>query len=192
MEKLIYLTTNPNKVNEANEFFSKKYGFNIEIVNPNFEILEIQASTCKEVAAFSAEYAANKLKTAVLKSDTGLYIDALGGLPGPYNHYFDKQIGIEKFLELLKNEKNRKARIEHCFAFFLFLNKAIVFSGGGTGTIAYEARGKRGRWHDKFFIPDGETRTLSELRDIDYEKEASYWGDAKDQFAKWYKENYLL
>lgn len=192
MEKLIYLTTNPNKVNEANEFFSKKYGFNIEIVNPNFEILEIQASTCKEVAAFSAEYAANKLKTAVLKSDTGLYIDALGGLPGPYNHYFDKQIGIEKFLELLKNEKNRKARIEHCFAFCKPGNKAIVFSGGGTGTIAYEARGKRGMWHDKFFIPDGETRTLSELRDIDYEKEASYWGDAKDQFAKWYKENYLL
>jgi Ham1 family protein len=192
VEKLIYLTTNPNKVNEANEFFSKKYGFNIEIVNPNFEILEIQASTCKEVAAFSAEYAANKLKTAVLKSDTGLYIDALGGLPGPYNHYFDKQIGIEKFLELLKNEKNRKARIEHCFAFCKPGNKAIVFSGGGTGTIAYEARGKRGRWHDKFFIPDGETRTLSELRDIDYEKEASYWGDAKDQFAKWYKENYLL
>lgn len=192
MEKLIYLTTNPNKVNEANEFFSKKYGFNIEIVNPNFEILEIQASTCKEVAAFSAEYAANKLKTAVLKSDTGLYIDALGGLPGPYNHYFDKQIGIEKFLELLKNEKNRKARIEHCFAFCKPGNKAIVFSGGGTGTIAYEARGKRGRWHDNFFIPDGETRTLSELRDIDYEKEASYWGDAKDQFAKWYKENYLL
>ena len=192
MEKLIYLTTNPNKVNEANEFFSKKYGFNIEIVNPNFEILEIQASTCKEVAAFSAEYAANKLKTAVLKSDTGLYIDALGGLPGPYNHYFDKQIGTEKFLELLKNEKNRKARIEHCFAFCKPGNKAIVFSGGGTGTIAYEARGKRGRWHDKFFIPDGETRTLSELRDIDYEKEASYWGDAKDQFAKWYKENYLL
>ena len=192
MEKLIYLTTNPNKVNEANEFFSKKYGFNIEIVNPNCEILEIQASTCKEVAAFSAEYAANKLKTAVLKSDTGLYIDALGGLPGPYNHYFDKQIGIEKFLELLKNEKNRKARIEHCFAFCKPGNKAIVFSGGGTGTIAYEARGKRGRWHDKFFIPDGETRTLSELRDIDYEKEASYWGDAKDQFAKWYKENYLL
>ena len=26
MEKLIYLTTNPNKVNEANEFFGKKYG----------------------------------------------------------------------------------------------------------------------------------------------------------------------
>ena len=55
MNKLIYLTTNPNKVNEANKFFGKKYGFNIEIINPNFEILEIQAETCSEVAAFSAE-----------------------------------------------------------------------------------------------------------------------------------------
>ena len=191
MEKLIYLTTNPNKVNEANEFFGKKYGFNLEIVNPNFEILEIQAETCREVAAFSAEYAANKLGKAVLKSDSGLYIEALGGLPGPYNHYFDKQIGVEKFLELFKNEKNRKARLEHCFAFCEPGKKAIVFSGGGTGTIAYEAKGTRGRWHDKFYILDGESKTLSELREIDYARETTFWGDAKDQFAKWYKENYL-
>ncbi len=192
MEKLIYLTTNPNKVNEANEFFGQKYGFNLEIVNPNFEILEIQAETCREVAAFSAEYAANKLGKAVLKSDSGLYIEALGGLPGPYNHCFDKQIGVEKFLELFKNEKNRKARLEHCFAFCEPGKKAIVFSGGGTGTIAYEAKGTRGRWHDKFYIPDGESKTLSELREIDYAREATFWGDAKDQFARWYKENYLV
>ena len=192
MEKLIYLTTNPNKVNEANEFFGKKYGFNIEIVNPDFEILEIQAETCGEVAAFSAEYGANKLGKAVLKSDSGLYIEALGGLPGPYNHYFDKQIGVEKFLELFKNERNRKARLEHCFAFCESGKKAIVFSGGGTGTIAYEARGTRGRWHDRFYIPDGETKTLSELRKIDYVREATFWGDAKDQFARWYRKNYLM
>ena len=192
MEKLIYLTTNPNKVNEANEFFGKNYGFNLEIVNPDFEILEIQAETCGEVAAFSAEYGANKLGKAVLKSDSGLYIEALGGLPGPYNHYFDKQIGVEKFLELFKNERNRKARLEHCFAFCEPGKKAIVFSGGGTGTIAYETRGTRGRWHDRFYIPDGESKTLSELREIDYAKEAIFWGDAKDQFARWYKENYLV
>ena len=190
MKKLIYLTTNPYKVAEANEFFDNKYGFNLEIVNPDFEIPEIQAETCSEVVAFSVKYAADKLGYAVLKSDTGLYLDALGGLPGPYNHYFDKQIGIEKFLELLKNEANRKARLEHCFAYCEPGKEPIVFSGGGTGTISYEAKGKMGRWHDKFYIPDGETKTLSELRDIDYEKEASYWGDAKDQFAKWYVEKY--
>ena len=191
MEKLIYLTTNPHKVEEANEFFGKKYGFNLEVMNPDFEVIEIQAKTCGEVAAFSAKYAAEKLKCPVLKSDSGLYIDALGGLPGPYNAYFDKQIGIDKFLKLLKNETNRKARIEHTFAYCEPVEESVVFTGGGTGTISKEARGTRGRWHDKFYIPDGETRTLSELRDIDHEYEASFWGTAKDDFAKWYIENKL-
>ena len=40
-------------------------------------------------------------------------------------------------------------------------------------------------------IPDGETKTLSELREENYEREATFWGDAKDQFAKWYRENVL-
>ena len=190
MKKLIYLTTNPHKVEEANEFFGKKYGFNLEIVNPDFEILETQAKTCSEVVAFSAKYAADKLGCAVLKSDSGLYLDALGGLPGPYNAYFDKQIGVDKFLELLANETNRKARLEHCFAYCEPGEEPVVFTGGGTGTIALEAKGERGRWHDKFYIPDGETMTLSELREVDYEKEASFLGDAKDQFAKWYIEKY--
>ena len=73
-------------------------------------------------------------------------------------------------MELFKYEKNRKARLERCFAFCKQGEKSIVFSGGGTGTISYEARGVRGRWHDKFYIPDGENKTLSELREINYEK----------------------
>ena len=189
MSKLIYLTTNLHKVNEANHFFNEKYGFGVEIMNPDFEIIEIQAKTCAEVAAFSAKYAADKLKKAVLKSDAGLYVDALGGLPGPYNAYFDKQIGVEKFLEMLKNEKNRRARIEHCFAYCEPGKEPVVFSGGGTGRIAMKPRGRLGRWHSFFYIPDGETKTLSELQEEDYEKEAKFWGNAIEQFAEWYKKN---
>ena len=187
-EKLVYLTTNPHKVEEANEFFKKKYGFNLEIMDPTFKVIEIQAPTCSEVAAFSAKYAADKLGCAVLKSDSGLYIDALGGLPGPYNAYFDKQIGVDLFLEMMKDIKNRTAHIEHCFAYCEPNCEPMVFSGGGNGRIAYEARGERGRWHDKFYIPDGENMTLSELRAVDYEREAGFWGHALDDFAEWYKE----
>ena len=185
-KKLIYLTTNTRKLKEANYFFKEKYGFDLEIINPDFEVLEIQAKTCAEVAAFSARYAADKLKSAVLKSDSGLYIESLGGLPGPYNAYFDKQIGVEKFLDLFKNETNRKARLEHCFAYCEPGEEPIVFTGGSTGKIAFEQKGKLGRWHDKFYIPDGEERTLSELREEDYEYESKFWGTAKDDFAKWY------
>ena len=192
MEKLLYLTTNELKAREANYFFKHKYGFELEIVNPDFEILEIQAKTCREVVAFSVKYAADKLGYSCLKSDSGLYIDELGGLPGPYNAYFAKQIGVEKFLYLFKDVKNRKARLEHCFAFCEPGKEPIVFVGGSEGTIAYHAAGTDGRWHDLFFIPNGETKTLAELREIDYEYESKFWGSAKDDFAKWYKERKIF
>lgn len=187
-KKAIYLTGNKEKFEEAKYTFNEKYGFDIEIKNPDFEIIEIQAKSCKEVVAFSVKYACEKLGRPCIKSDSGLYIDTLGGLPGPYNAYFDKQIGVEKFLELFKNETNRKARLEDCFAYCEPGEEPIIFTGGGTGTISAEARGNLGRWHDKFYIPDGETKTLSELREIDRDYESKFWGNAKEDFAKWYIE----
>ena len=187
MKKPIYLTTNKGKFEEAKKLFNKN-GFDIEIKNPDFEILEIQASDCSTVVAFSVKYACEKLNRPCIKSDSGLYIEALGGLPGPYNHDFDTHIGVEKFLELMKNETNRKARLEDCFAYCEPGKEPVVFSGGSTGTISYQSKGTLGRWHDKFYIPDGETKTLSELREIDEEYEAKFWGRAKYNFVEWYKE----
>ncbi len=189
--KLIYLTTNPHKVEEANRFFRDKYGFDINIMDPDFEVLEIQADNSADVVKFSAKYAADKLGFGCLKSDTSVYIDALGGLPGPYNAYFDKQIGTEKFLSMLKDEANRTARLEHAFAYCEPNAEPVLFSGGSTGTIATECCGTKGRWHDLFFIPDGETKTLSELREDDPIYEAKFWGTAIDDFAKWYSDNKL-
>lgn len=189
MAKLIYITNNPGKVAEANRILKHGYGFELSIKAPEFEVLEIQAKTCAEVAAFSARYAADKLGHACLKSDTGVYIDCLGGLPGPYNAYFDKQIGAPKFLNLIKEETNRKARLEHCFAYCEPGGEPIIFSGGGTGTIAHECKGTRGRWHDLFYIPDGEQQTLSELRSQDEAYEAKFWGNAIHEFGQWYQTN---
>lgn len=96
-EKPVYLTGNKDKFNEAKHIFLDKYGFDIDIKEPDFELYEIQASNSEEVA-FTVKYACEKLNRPCIKSDTSLYIEALGGLPGPYNSYFDKQIGIEKFM----------------------------------------------------------------------------------------------
>lgn len=186
-QKPVYLTGNKGKFEEAQYIFKEKYGFDIDIKKPDFEIIEIQARDCKEVVAFSVKYACEQLKRPCIKSDTGLYIDALGGLPGPYNAYFDKQIGVEKFLKLFAKEQNRKARLEDCFAYCEPGEEPIVFSGGSTGTIAYEADGRLGRWHDKFYIPDGETETLSVLREKDRDYEATFWGSAKYDFAEWFR-----
>jgi non-canonical purine NTP pyrophosphatase (RdgB/HAM1 family) len=185
-KKLIYLTKNQGKVEEANRFFRDKYGFDVQILDPRFEVLEIQAKTSDEVVKFSVKYAADRLGFGCLKSDTAVYMECLGGLPGPYNAYFDKQIGAEKFLELIKNETNRKARLQHSFAYCEPGGEPVLFDGGSTGALATECRGTRGRWHDLFFVPDGETKTLSELREIDPHYEAKFWGMAIDDFAAWY------
>ena len=108
-------------------------------------------------------------------------------MPGPYNAYFDKQIGVEKFLDLLKNETNRKARIEHCFAYCEPGGEPIIFSGGSTGTITDAPRGNDGRWHDFFYVPDGETKTLSEIGDEDSTRKTSFYGHAIDDLAEWLK-----
>lgn len=189
MKKPVYLTGNKGKFSEAQHIFKDMYGFDIDIKEPSFEIPEIQADNCADVAKYSVKYACEKLKRPCIKSDTGLYIEALGGLPGPYNKYFDCQIGVDKFLELFKNEKNRKARLEDCFAYCEPGCEPIVFIGSSTGTISKVAKGNLGRWHDKFYIPDGEKKTLSELREIDRDYEAKFWGNAKYDFAEWYKNN---
>lgn len=186
--KLVYLTTNKFKIREAEMVLGDQYGIDLEAINPDFEIYEIQAKTCGEVAGFSAQYAANKIGKPCLKSDTGLYLEMLGGLPGPYNAYFDKQIGYEKFLKMIKDEENRKARLEHCFAYCEPGQEPVIFSGETMGTIAKEARGKDGRWHDFFFIPDGESKTLAEIGDEDPVRKNTFYGSAIHDFAKWYKE----
>ena len=188
MKKLLYLTSNPYKFREAQIVLADKYHFELEIMNPDFELYEIQAATCAEIAGFSARYGADQLGKACLKSDTGLYIEGFGNLPGPYNAYFDKQLGAEAFVELFKNVENRKARIEHCFAFCEPGQEPKIFTGGSTGTIAKECRGSDGRWHDFFFIPDGESRTLAEIGDQDGpDKKLSYYGHAIEDFAQWFK-----
>ncbi|GGJ40657.1 non-canonical purine NTP pyrophosphatase [Deinococcus roseus] len=185
METVFYLTTNPGKVQEAQRILIAQHGLDLQIMQPDFEIPEIQSDACAKVALFSARYAAERLGKPCLVSDTGLYLDCLGGLPGPYNAYFEKQLGVQKFLSLIQHETNRKARLEHCFAFCKPGHEPVVFSGGGTGTIAFHSRGHLGRWHDLFYVPDGEDLTLSELRAVDPERESLYWGRAIHEVGEW-------
>lgn len=140
MDKPVYLTGNKGKFEEAQHIFKDLYGFEIEIKKPDFEIIEIQAKDCKDVVAFSVKYACEKLGRPCIKSDSGLYLDVLGGLPGPYNAYFDKQIGVDKFLDLLKNETNRKARLEDCFAYCEPGGEPVIFTGGGNRNYCYGSK----------------------------------------------------
>ena len=83
MKKITYVTGNWSKIMSAKNILEP---LGIEVDNVKMETTEIQADTVEEVAMHSAKEASDKLKCAVLKNDTGLYVEALGGFPGPYTH----------------------------------------------------------------------------------------------------------
>ncbi len=78
MKKITYVTKNWAKLKSA-QLILEPLGF--EIDNIKIETTEIQADTVEEVAAHSAKEASEVLKCDVLKNDSGIVIEALGGFP---------------------------------------------------------------------------------------------------------------
>ena len=86
---LNFVTTNPGKVREATEYLDD------EVVQFDFDYLEVQAETLSAVAVNGARSAYRAADGPVIVDDAGLFIDAFDGFPGPYSSYVEDTFGIE-------------------------------------------------------------------------------------------------
>lgn len=169
MQKITYVTGNWSKLMSAKNVL-EPLGF--EVDNIKMDTTEIQADTVEEIASHSAKEASEKLKCSVLKNDTGLFIEALNGFPGPYTHYVDERLGEDGILKLLENEENRNACFIEAFAYCEYKKEPVVFKSVTKGTIAKEKSGSYGWSWDYIFIPDGEEKTMGNYPD---EKRCLLW-----------------
>jgi len=185
-QKVTMVTKNQYKI-EAMKKVLDVYGIGLEV--ENFYVPEIQADSCEEVVKFSVQYAANKCGKPVIKADAGLFIEALGGLPGIYTSPFQKKLGPSKVLKLMDGETNRKAHIVYALAYCEPNGEPIVFTGGCKGVISTELRGDEGMLIDYIFIPKGNNKTMGELKKEDPEKATKAWGNAEKNFVKWLLKN---
>lgn len=184
MRKITYVTGNWAKIKSAKQILEP---LGIQIDNVKMQTTEIQADTVEEVAMHSAKEASEKLKCTVLKNDTGLYVEALGGFPGPYTHYADEKIGESGLLRLLENEGNRNACFIEAFAYCEYGKEPIVFKSVTKGKIAYEKSGTYGWSWDYIFIPDGHEKTMANFPD---EERFLLWNtDAYYQLIDFLKDN---
>lgn len=161
MIKTIYFVT-------KNDYKFERFTASVDIPGLIFQKLkqdtpEIQSMENKEIAEFSASWAANKFRFSVIKEDVGLFIDALKGFPGPYLSHIEPLIKSEGFLKLMKTKTNRKACWKYAVAFCQPDQSPVSFSSIQEGTIAFEAKGVRGYESDKIFIPLGSNQTIAEL-----------------------------
>lgn len=170
MKKTItYVTGNWAKIDSARQIL-EPLGYKID--NIKIETPELQADDVSEVAKYSAKWASEKLGKAVLKNDSGLFVNALNGFPGVYTHYVDDTIGEDGLLKLMEGLEDRTAYFKEAIAYCEPGNEPIVFEGITKGRIDTKKSGTYGWSWDFVFIPNGEEKTLGCFPD---EERWKYW-----------------
>ena len=126
----------------------------------------------------------------VLADDSGLEIDYLNKEPGIYSarymgedtSYHIKNAKLIERLEGVPDEK-RTARFVSVIAAVLPNGDVITARGTIEGIIGYESKGENGFGYDPVFVPQGQTRTFSQM--TDEEKNAiSHRGRAMRRLAE--------
>lgn len=164
-KRIYFLTKNRGKFREA---LAVAACLDIRLQMLARRKIEIQSDSLREIAAFSAQDAANRLCVAVLAEDAGLFIDALGDFPGPYSSYVFKRIGIGGILTLMNGMSGRNARFRSAVAFCIPHERPKCFEGTVEGTIGLTPQGTGGFGYDPIFIPaKGDGRTFAQMSVIE-------------------------
>ena len=171
-DKTIMIATgNMGKAKEFEKIFAKA-GYQIKTMKDFPELPEVQETgqTFEENARLKAETIANILQCPVLADDSGLTVDALGGMPGIYSARFagEQKSDASNNAKLLHEltdvaDENRTAQF-HCTLVFAAPQKeSLVVEGIWNGRIARIPRGENGFGYDPLFIVDGLEKTSAEL-----------------------------
>ena len=171
-DKTIMIATgNMGKAKEFEKMFAKA-GYQIKTMKDFPELPEVQETgqTFEENARLKAETIANILQCPVLADDSGLTVDALGGMPGIYSARFagEQKSDASNNAKLLHEltdvaDENRTAQL-HCTLVFAAPQKeSLVVEGIWNGRIARIPRGENGFGYDPLFIVDGLEKTSAEL-----------------------------
>jgi XTP/dITP diphosphohydrolase len=157
IKKLLFATSNLHKVREAQEILNK---YQITIDHYPINLPELQDDSLKEIAKFAASEIDPEIKDPIIVEDTGLFIEALNGFPGPYSAFVFRTIGNEGILRLMQNITNRKAYFMTIIVLRALPKNSstfeyFFFQGEARGKISLTVRGEQ--WgYDPIFEPEGE------------------------------------
>ena len=155
-DRLLFVSSNPGKVREVEAIVGAP------IAQLDLDLPEIQALDVTEVARHKARTAFEQVGRPVLIEDTGLYIDALGGLPGAFVRWFLATVGPAGICAMLPADAPRTAHARTVVA--LCAGEEVeVFRGETPGEITHAPVGDGGFGWDSIFRPDGSERTFAEM-----------------------------
>ena len=182
--KIVFATGNAHKLQEINEI-SKGSGIEFVLPSDGFNPIE-DGETFEANSLIKAREAARVSGMISLADDSGLCVEALGGAPGIHSARYAEtaQARIDKLLNVLKDEKNRKAKFV-CAMTLVDKDGNILFQTRGEchGEIAYSQSGTNGFGYDPIFLVE-EGKNGSAATDNDIISQTEVGADGKKTMAE--------
>ena len=191
--KLVFVTSNQNKVIEINELLPDSLEIqSLKDVGITEEIPETQ-DTIEGNSLQKAETVYQRLQLDCFAEDTGLEVDALGGEPGVYSARYageakDANSNMNLVLDKLNGQSNRNAQFKTVITLILS-GKVYQFEGILKGVIAKEKKGDQGFGYDPIFCID-DRRSLAEL-DLKEKSKISHRGKAVKLLLEFLQKQYI-
>ncbi|WP_165209966.1 nucleoside-triphosphate diphosphatase [Streptococcus tangpeifui] len=171
-DKILIATRNDGKTKEFRQMF-KNLGLEVENLNDHPDLPEVEetGTTFEENARLKAETIAQLTGQMVLADDSGLKVDALGGLPGVWSARFsgpdanDEKNNAKLLHELAMvfEEKDRSAQFHTTLVVAAPERESLVVEADWPGYIAFEAKGENGFGYDPLFLVGETGRTAAQL-----------------------------
>ena len=181
MKKIVLATANTHKVIEFQRILNELLP-DLELVAasqfPGVPEVEETGSTFAENALIKARAINEFTNLPALADDSGLVVEALNGAPGIFSARYagieaDDKANVVKLLNEIKelDQSLLGAKFECAIA---LVDKSedleLVVDGQMPGQVIKEVRGENGFGYDPIFVPQGLTKTSSELSDSEKDK----------------------
>ena len=184
MQKIILSTNNNKKLSEIETLLCDLPIQTIAQSKLNIGQAEEPYGTFIENALTKARFASKAANLPAIADDSGLCVDVLNGKPGILSARFSGEGATDeknnaKLLDILQNEKNRKA---HYYCAIVFINsyddpQPIIAEGIWQGEILAFPKGKNGFGYDPIFMDFKTDLSAAEL-DFDLKNKISHRGQA--------------
>lgn len=167
MRKICLATGNANKIKEIRLLLEPDF-FVCGLADLNhFAELEEDHDTLEANAIQKAEFVFSAYGMPCIADDSGLEVDALGGLPGVQSAFFagpqkNPADNINLLMKKMEGKEQRSARFRTVLALAGF-GQTQTFEGVVEGAIGFRQVGSGGFGYDPVFIPKGFSKTFAEM-----------------------------
>lgn len=169
-KKLVLASRNKGKLAEMQSIMQ---GYEVYLQSEFFEEqAEETGLSCIENAILKARFAAHRTGLPSIGDDSGLFVDALQGMPGLYSARFagedaSDQQNVEKLLSVMRDvpEGHRQAKYVCTMAYVRYALDPlpVCVSAAWPGYIFHEQRGNQGYGYDSVFYLFRQNATVAEL-----------------------------